>query len=151
MDRINGYVLKNGSAATFVENDKFGKSLAATAACTGFVYPAKTNAEIFNSDFCSIAFWIYVPVEAADSNPNNLIIFGNDSIGPSTPYYTRKYSLFQYPTCNDLHLSWYNTDSSSMYASFVLTGVLPSYKWTHVCLTYDGTKGVYCYINGELK
>lgn len=56
MDRINGYILTNGSAASFVENDKFGKSLAATSACTGFVYPAARNAEIFNNDFCSIAF-----------------------------------------------------------------------------------------------
>ena len=149
-DRVNGNIFSNASSAAFVENDKFGKSLYATG-LTGFKYPAATNAEIFNNDYFSVSFWLYVPVESSDDNKNNMIIFGNDSTTASTDTVNdRKYSLFQYPTCNDLHLSWQN-DDGTMYAGFVLYSVLPSYTWTHVCLTYDSSKGVFCYINGELK
>ena len=140
-DRINGNVFSNASSATFVETDMFGKSLGGSN--VQFAFPASVTNEIFNSDCCSIAFWIYVTGTSGSD-----IIFGNTDMSASST--NRKYSLFQYSTCNDLYLSWQN-DDATMYTSFVISGALPSQKWTHVCLAYDGTKGIYCYINGELK
>lgn len=101
---------------------------------------AKTTAKIFNNNAISMAFWIYVNADTG-STTNRTKIFGNNN--------DRKFSLFQYPTCNDLHLSWQNDEKDAPFVVQILTGVLPSYQWTHVVVTYKNPNG-YIYINGKL-
>ena len=75
------------------------------------------------------------------------MIFGNDSMGE---YNNRKFSIYQYPTCNDLHLSWMNDSASTVFLGGVLGDVFPSYKWTHLAVVYNNPIAK-VYINGVFK
>ena len=107
-------------------------------------WTAAQSEKVLNNNAISICFWVYVDAPEGDTN-KRAMFFGNNG--------KRNYSLFQYPSCNDFHWSWYSYDSSST-GTFItggaLTGVLPSYKWTHVAITYSNPNGV-VYINGENK
>lgn len=92
----------------------------------------------------SICFWIYVTEDS-----NRAMIYGNNDIYASIR--NRKWSLFTYPTRNDLH-SWgcLNDNSSGPNGTIQLNGVIPDNTWTHVCVTHD-KNSEYVYINGKLE
>lgn len=87
-----------------------------------FNWTAAQTASILNNNELSYSAWIYV-----GENGTNSRFFGNDD--------KRFFSLYQYSTKNDLHWSWYTTDTGSVWSG-IATGVLPTNKWTHVCFTY---------------
>lgn len=124
------------------ENGKIGRALN----LGGFIWTAEQTAKILNNKEVSIALWIYVNADEG-STTNRAMIFGS---GGTTPPNNRRFSLFQYPNCNSLHWSWQNGNSSNTFTDGILNGVLPSYKWTHICVTYKNPIGK-IYINGELK
>ena len=124
------------------ENGKIGRALS----LGGFKWTAEQTAKILNNKEVSIALWIYVNADEG-STTNRAMIFGNDNMLPPN---NRRFSLYQYPNCNSLHWSWQNGNSSNTFTAGVLNGVLPSYKWTHICVTYKNPIGK-IYINGELK
>lgn len=112
-----------------------------------FTWNATQSASIFNNNEISICFWLYVNAETG-STTKRAMLFGNDSMGSNN---NRKFSLFQYPTCNDFHWYWQNdTTSTTFFTGSTLSGVLPSYTWTHVTITYNNPTGK-IYINGVLK
>lgn len=128
------------AAPTYTTTGKIGQALATG----GLKMLANQTEQVLNNNEVTIAFWIYVKVEPTDSTKYNAILFGQDAM---TPPNNRKFSIFQYPTCNDLHLSWQNETSGTFIGS-IDTGILPSYKWTHVCVVYKNPT-VTIYINGE--
>ena len=103
-----------------------------------FNWTAQQTAKILNNNELSYSCWIYVG--EADTRSR---IFGNDTSGSLQRYF----SLFQYPTKNDLHWYWNQSDTGNNWTGGA-TGVLPTGKWTHVCFAY---KSGYAriYINGE--
>lgn len=100
--------------------------------------------KILNNNELTVAFWIYV--NSADGTSRSTTIFGNTSM---TPPNNRKFSIFQHPTVNDIHLSWQN-DESGTFIGGVWSDTIPSYKWTHVAVTYKNPTGK-VFVNGELK
>ena len=109
---------------------------------------AETTNKIFNNYELSICFWIYVDADTGTSASTGAL-FGNDRMSGKGND-NRKFSLFQYPTCNDLHLSWQKDGVTYGSLSGVISGVLKSYKWTHVTVAYkEGVARIY--INGVLK
>lgn len=122
-------------------NGKVGKALS-TGGCK---MSASQTASILNNNALSICFWVYINADSTDNIQNRTMFFGNDSIGKLN---NRKFSLFNYPTINDLHWYWQNDAADNFFAGDTLRGVLPSYKWTHVAVTYQNPNGT-IYINGE--
>ena len=120
---------------TYVNNGKIGKALSLGS----ISMPADTMQSIFKNNCFSICFWIYVNADTGDT-AKRAMLFGNNS--------PRRYSLFQYPTCNDLHWSWANDTTNNV--TGVYSNAFPSYKWTHCTITYDSIT-LKIYLNGELK
>lgn len=126
----------------FVNNGKIGSK----AVSTGTTYmPASMTEKVLNNREISICFWIYVNQETG-STASPSIIFGN---GATVANNNRKFSLFQYPTCNDLHYYWQNDTASQFFVGGTVNNVLPSYQWTHVAVTYNNPI-MNVYINGTL-
>ena len=75
------------------------------------------------------------------------MIFGNGGMSANN---NRKFAIFQYPTVNDLHLSWMNDTGNNTFIAAILTGCFPNNIWTHCAITYENP---ICkvYINGEVK
>lgn len=119
----------------YVDNGKIGKALSLGS----ISMPADTMQSIFKNNCFSICFWIYINADTGDT-AKRAMFFGNNS--------PRRYSLFQYPTCNDLHWSWANDTTNNI--SGVYSGAFPSYQWTHCTITYDSIT-MKIYLNGELK
>lgn len=92
----------------------------------------------------SVCFWVYTT-----SNDTRVMYFGNDSTSAEAG--NRKWSLYAYPSRNDLH-SWgcMKDDSTSANGAFTLSNVIPDNTWTHVAWTHDSSNQ-YIYINGVLK
>lgn len=90
----------------------------------------------------TICFWIYIT-----ENSNKGMLYGNSDTGASL--YNRKWSLFLYPTRNDLHCWGCQKDSknNSPNGNWQLNGVIPDNKWTHICITHNRSMQ-YIYING---
>lgn len=90
----------------------------------------------------TICFWIYIT-----ENSNRGMLYGNSDTGASL--YNRKWSLFLYPTRNDLHCWGCQKDSknNSPNGNWQLNGVIPDNKWTHICITHNRSMQ-YIYING---
>ena len=129
------------SSPTYVDG-KLGKAIN-----TGAIkMSAEQTAQVLNNDEVSIAFWVYVNAETG-STTNRAMLFGNESTDANN---NRKFSLFQYPTCNDFHWSWMNDESLCTFENGVLIGALPSYKWTHVAVVYKNPT-IKVFINGTLK
>lgn len=141
---IKNYGLCNAelsySNLSFEDSGKIGKCLSTG----GIVMSAETTGKILNNNAITISLWLYV--NAPTGSDNRAMIFGN---GEMVHNNNRKFSLFQYPTCNDFHYSWMN-DSPSTFDAGLVTNVLPSYQWTHIAVTYDNPN-ICVYINGELK
>lgn len=101
-------------------------------------WTAEQTEKILNNSELSICFWVYVDAPEGDTSKREMFFGNND---------TRKFSLFQYPTCNDFHWSWKPDADTGNKGSAVLN-VFPSYKWTHCAITYKNPY-VNVYINGE--
>ena len=106
---------------------------------------AATTAKILNNKSFSFACWIYPNAETGDRTQRFGNMFGNNPMGE---YNNRKFSIFNYPSCNDLHVNWMN-DTTTSFMGGVWYGVFPSYQWTHVAITYDNPT-MRIYINGAL-
>ena len=117
----------------FAANGKIGKCLSSGT----LTMPAAATAQVFNKDAVSVCFWLYNGGSAG-------CIFGTD---PMTPPNNRRFTLFQYPTANDLHWSWQNEDSSGTFTGGQVSGAIPSNTWSHICAVWDrGTARIY--VNG---
>ena len=99
------------------------------------------TASVLNNNEVSFCFWIK-PI-----GTGHTLIFGTDNMVANN---NRKFSIFQYPTANDLHLSWMNDAASATFLGTVVAGAFPSNTWTHCTITY---KNPVCkvYLNGELR
>lgn len=141
---IKNYGLCNAelsySNLSFEDSGKIGKCLSTG----GIVMSAETTGKILNNNAITISLWLYV--NAPTGSDNRAMIFGNDEMVNNN---NRKFSLFQYPTCNDFHYYWMNDTSGALDAGIVIN-VLPSYQWTHIAVTYDNPN-ICVYINGKLK
>ena len=122
-------------------NGKLGKALS-TGGCK---MSASQTASVLNNKAVSICFWVYI--NAATGTKNAVMFFGTDTMSTAN---NRKFSLFNYPTINDLHWSWQNDVANNVFTNGVLSGVFPSYQWTHVAVTYENPNGT-IYINGIKK
>lgn len=111
----------------------------------GVTMTADMTGRVLNNKAFSYCCWFYV--NADTGSDNKAMIFGNEAMGAGN---NRKFSIFQYPTCNDLHLSWMNDTANATYVGMVLQGVLPSKKWTHIAVVYDNPV-FKIYINGKLE
>ena len=109
--------------------------------------PKETAKDILNNQELTISFWIYINQEEG-SQTGASICFGNNPMGENN---NRKFSLFVYPTVNDLHWSWMNDAANTTFptGASVLDDCLSSYKWTHVTVTYNNPNAK-IYINGEV-
>lgn len=126
---------------TFINDGKLGKCLN-----QGQIdMSADTTAKILNNQELTICFWLYVNAKEG-STTNSVSLFGNDGMSVNN---NRKFSLFQYPTCNDLHLSWMNDAANTAFLGATCQAVLPSYKWTHIAVTYNNPDAT-IYINGQI-
>ena len=76
---------------SFAANGKIGKCLSGGT----LTMPAAATAQVFNKDTVSVCFWLYNGGSAG-------CIFGTE--GMTAPN-NRRFTLFQYPTTNDLHWS----------------------------------------------
>ena len=103
--------------------------------------PASVCKTFFNKNNMSFAFWLY-PIGTSSSGT----IVGKSAMSAGD---NRMYTIFQYPTPNDLHLSWQDETSSSTFLGGAWTGFFPADTWTHCCVTYDGEKAS-IYKNGTL-
>jgi len=126
---------------TFSNDGKLGKCLEQGQ----FDMSATMTSKILNNQALTICFWIYVNAEEGSKGST---IFGN--INNNVEFNNRKFSIFQYPTCNDLHLSWMNDAAKAFMMTSIYKGVLPSYQWTHVTITYHNPT-MTVYINGIKK
>lgn len=141
---LNGNTKNHGLLGDFAVGTTpvftFGKLSQALSSGSLTMTPEQT-ALVLNNEEVSFCFWIK-PI-----NTGHTLIFGNESMSTNN---NRKFSLFQYPTANDLHLSWMNDAASATFLSTVITEAFPSNTWTHCTITY---KNPVCkiYLNGELK
>lgn len=108
-------------------------------------WTAEQTAKILNNNEVSIAFWIYVNQDTGSVVIGDCI-FGNNGMDANN---NRKFSIFQYPNCNSLHYSWMNDAQKATFMNGVIENCMPSYKWTHVAVTYNNPT-IKIYINGEL-
>ena len=130
--------LTQTAAPTYV-NGKLGKAVSTG----GYKMTANQTASVLNNKAVSICFWVYINA-ATGTTDNRNMFFGNDSMAANN---NRKFSLFNYPSVNDLHWSWQNDTANNTYVGNTLSGCIPSYKWTHVAMTYENPNGS-IYING---
>lgn len=107
---------------------------------------AKTINSFYNNKEMSFAFWVYINAPTGDKTGRGTPLIGNATM---TPPNNRKFSIFAYPTVNDLHWSWQN-DEGVTFTGGTSNGVLPSYKWTHVVFTYKDSLTT-LYVNGVKK
>lgn len=141
---LNGNIKNHGLLGDFVVGTTpvftFGKLSQALSSGSLTMTPEQT-ALVLNNKEVSFCFWIK-PI-----NTGHTLIFGNESMSANN---NRKFSLFQYPTANDLHLSWMNDAANTTFLGTVITGAFPSNTWTHCIITY---KNPVCkiYLNGVLK
>lgn len=102
---------------------------------------AAQTAQVLNNQQVSFAFWY-----RTNNTTTSSMIFGNDSMGDNN---NRKFSIFNYPTVNDLHLSWMNDAASVVFFGCVIEGFFPTSEWVHCAIVYDNPS-VKIYKNGEL-
>lgn len=119
---------------TLVDGGKLGKCLSTGA----YKMSAAQTTKVFNNNHLTIAFWVYIDAATGASTPCSVFIGDGGN---------RKFMIMQYPTVNDLHCSWKNDATSNPFIADVISGVLPSYKWTHVAITYENPTAI-IYING---
>lgn len=129
------------TAAGYVSTGKIGnQSLSSGAA----YLTAAQAANILNNNEFSFACWVYVNADTGDTS-KRYMYFGTSGMSANN---NRKFSIFQYPTVNDLHLSWMNDAASTTYIATIYSGVIPSRTWTHIAVAYKNPNGR-VYINGN--
>ena len=126
--------------ASYTDEGKIGKALQSG----NLKMSASTAGSFLNNDAFSFCCWVYVNAEKGDKT-NRATFYGNEEMVENN---NRKFSIFQYPSCNDLHISWMN-DATTGGIGPAWYGVFPSYQWTHVAVTYQNPI-IKIYINGEL-
>lgn len=137
---LGSELITNGPEINY-DDGKLGKALHRG----GLYMTAEQTAKVLNNQEVTICFWIYVNADTGSDNRD--MLFGNGDMSENA---NRKFSLFQYPTCNDFHYSFMNDAANVTFAANVLLGVLPSYKWTHVAMVYKNPT-IKIFINGELR
>lgn len=126
------------SGVVFTNGGKLGEKYLSAGTIT---IPAKVAKTFFNKNSMSFAFWLY-PIGSSGTN----IIMGQT---PMSAGNNRMYSIFQYSTPNDLHLSWQDeTATSTIFLGGAWNGFFQANVWTHCCITYNGNKAI-IYRNGE--
>ena len=130
-------ITNNG--ATFTNGGKLGEKYFSDGIIT---IPASSSNSIFNGTHMSFSFWLK-PIGTSGTS----VIFGQSSMSAGN---NRMYSIFQYPTPNDLHISWQSETSNSTFIGFSISGFFEADKWTHCALVYDGSK-LLVYKNGVLN
>ncbi len=131
--------LTQTSAPSYTSNGKIGKALSAG----GVSMSAEQTSQVFNNNEVSICFWVYPNIDAGGTSG---LLFGNNAMSAGN---NRKFSIFLYPTINDLHLSWQNDTADTTFQGSIDTGLFPSYTWTHLAVVYKNPN-IYIYINGNL-
>lgn len=145
---LNGNLNNYGVGdADFGNTEGFGQYHPAGVFGKGLKGPSKTlswtaeqSVSLMNSREMSFAFWVYIDASTGDTT-NRQMFFGEEG----SP---RIFSIFNFPSCNDVHLSWQNTSTGRWITTGVASGVLPSYEWTHVCVVYKNPN-ITLYINGQ--
>lgn len=134
---VSGLTPVQTTAPTWVDG-KLGKAMS-----TGALYlPANDVAKFYNNNAMSFAFWIY-----AVGSSGSGVVLGQEAMSAGN---NRMFTIFQYPSPNDLHLSWQSNESGTTFLGSILYGVFPSDTWTHCAIAYDGAKAS-IYINGEYR
>lgn len=116
---LNGNVNNQGllsdptisTAPTYVDG-KLGKAIS-TGALT---LTAEQTSSVLNNQAISFCFWIKI------TGTDRKMIFGNSSMSANN---NRKFAIFQYPTVNDLHLSWMNDTENTTFLTSTITGCFP--------------------------
>lgn len=131
---LDGDAITNSSGITYASIGKIGSQ--------SLLSGSMTTSKNYLGYEGTICFWIYIT-----ENSNRGMLYGNSDTGASL--YNRKWSLFLYPTRNDLHCWGCQKDSknSSPNGIWQLNGVIPDNKWTHICITHNRSMQ-YIYING---
>lgn len=135
--------IQTSTTLAYTDNGKIGKALSTG----GIIMPAAITKQILNNSAFSYCCWIY-PLGETGSTTQRAMIFGNDTMSTLGG---RQFSLFQYPSCNDLHWSWQTciNGTYTVVMGGIKYGCLPSKTWTHLAVTF-GNKTGKIYINGEL-
>lgn len=131
---LDGDAITNSSGITYASIGKIGSQ--------SLLSGSMTTSKNYLGYEGTICFWIYIT-----ENSNRGMLYGNSDTGASL--YNRKWSLFLYPTRNDLH-SWgcqKDSKNNSSNGDWQLNGVIPDNKWTHICITHNRSMQ-YIYING---
>ena len=110
----------------------------------GMYWDADTTAKILNNTAFTWMCWVYVDPNVSTEKG---LLFGNNGFGSNN---NRKFSIFQFPTQNDLYWSWMNDQGATTFSTGKLEGMLPSYEWTHVAFVF-GNKKLKIYVNGTLE
>ena len=131
---LDGDAITNSSGITYASIGKIGSQ--------SLLSGSMTTSKNYLGYEGTICFWIYIT-----ENSNKGMLYGNSDTGASL--YNRKWSLFLYPTRNDLHCWGCQKDSknNSPNGAWQLNGVIPDNKWTHICITHNRSMQ-YIYING---
>lgn len=124
------------SNLTFADGGKIGAKYLSGGTIT---IPAAISKKIFNKNNMSFAFWL-CPTGTSGANK----ISGQSNTSPGN---NRMYTIYQWSTENNLHLSWQDETSSSTFLAGHWTGFFPSNTWTHFCVTYNGSTAI-VYRNG---
>ena len=131
---VSDLIPKQVTEPVFVDG-KLGKAMSTGS----FDLPSNYVAKFYNNTAMSFTFWIY-PVGSSGSGP----ILGREAMAAGN---NRMYTIFQYPSPNDLHLSWQSNESSTTFLENILYGAFPANTWTHCAIVYDGAKAD-IYLNG---
>ena len=131
---LDGDAITNSSGITYASIGKIGSQ--------SLLSGSMTTSKNYLGYEGTICFWIYIT-----ENSNKGMLYGNSDTGASL--YNRKWSLFLYPTRNDLYCWGCQKDSknNSPNGHWQLNGVIPDNKWTHICITHNRSMQ-YIYING---
>lgn len=130
---LDGDAITNSSGISYASIGKIGSQ--------SLLSGSMTTSKNYLGYEGTICFWIYIT-----ENSNKGMLYGNSDTGASL--YNRKWSLFLYPTRNDLYCWGCQKDSkSSPNGNWQLNGVIPDNKWTHICITHNRSMQ-YIYING---
>lgn len=114
----------------------------------GFSWESTDVQNVFSKNKLTICFWAKThatnePYSYTDGGRiNGNMLFGNVD--------GRIFSIFRWPTRNDLHFSWgYGTDRQTVeMQNSIIEGALPNDTWVHITIVYDNPNA-YLYINGE--
>ena len=101
--------------------------------------PAAMVNTFYNKNHMSFAFWLY-----AKGTSGSSVMIGQS---PMSAGNNRMYSIFQYSTPLDLHLSWQDETSNSTFLGGVWNGFFTENQWVHCTIVYNGTKAL-IYRNG---